>query len=378
MHEDGNNMKKNVLLVSWKNSLNFGTNLQAIALYRVLQKKYMCTLLWTRRYMPIALFCKKAWKKLGNTIVSVFRHKRAAVALREKNISRCFEPMQRINLNSRKDLETILKQYSAYIVGSDQVWNPNYLEETYFLDFVPNGYNKCSYASSMGVNEIERRKQKKYKKYLKQFSYISMRESSAAVYLSKVLERPVDTVLDPTLLLTKDEWREYAKDACFARPLPQEYILCYFVGDRPAHWNAAEEIARTRGIPLLILPVDARPVTADGQTIDEAGPKEFIQLVDGANCIVTDSFHMCAFAINFGKEFYAFHRFRADDPKGQNSRLDDLFAMCHIDRYYDSEHASDRKAGSSDDPAIQTILSEERGKCLLKLYSAIEGDFVHV
>ena len=84
------------------------------------------------------------------------------------------------------------------MVGSDQVWNPDHFDEVYLLDFVPDNIRKISYASSIGVEQLPETLKGKYKKYLKRFDSISVRESKAADVIEKLVNKPVDVVLDPT------------------------------------------------------------------------------------------------------------------------------------------------------------------------------------
>lgn len=355
---------KKILLVGWKGSNNFGSNLQAIALYKTLNKNEQCGFFVKRRYYPFGTFIKKALKKIA---VKLFSTKDVCTNnQRNENIQRCYNDFNCVSINTKKQLKNVLNEYSVYVVGSDQVWNPYYLQDTYLLDFVPKGYRKISYSSSIGVSCIPKKFHKKYKKYLNDFSWISMREQQGAKCLGEVLSRNIDVVLDPTFLLTQEEWNDFAKDYREETKLPQKYLLCYFVGNKINYWKQVKEISRKLNMPIVILPMNEWDFSCDNAIIlKNAGPKEFVHLVKDASYICTDSFHMCAFSINYNKQFSVFKRFASDDIGSQNSRIDNLLETFKIDRYYNGElHFI------SYDNANE-ILDRERKRCKEKLWQEI-------
>ena len=102
--------------------------------------------------------------------------------------------------------------YDIYITGSDQVWNPiNSVLPVYGLGFVPKHYNTIAYAVSIGVSEIPEDRREAMYEAIHQVKHISCREQKGAIALQNLLQRDIITVLDPTLLLQKHQWLEYAK-----------------------------------------------------------------------------------------------------------------------------------------------------------------------
>lgn len=326
---------KRILLVGWCNSDNYGTNLQAIALYNVLNRYGKCDLFWDRRYYTAAIFLEKVQIKIQSllnkkTNASILKNK-----IKLKNIAACFNDCSKITINSKSEQMEVIDKYSTYVIGSDQVWNPFYLNDTFLLDFVPKDKNKISYAASIGVSSIPRRFHRKYKKYLGNFSYISMREKSGSEYMKQLLGRKIDTVLDPTLLLTKQEWAEYCAGDAVSEKLPQKFILCYFVGSEISYWDKVQSISKEISLPIVILPMNAWDLDVPGAILlEEAGPKEFVKALEKATIVCTDSFHMCAFSFNFNKHLVTFKRFYDSNSAGQNSRIDNLFELTGINRYY--------------------------------------------
>lgn len=324
-----------ILLVGWCNSTNYGTNLQAIALYDVLNRYGKCDLFWDRRYYTGAIFLEKVRGKVRSLVKKETNEPTPQNNMKLKNIETCFSDCNKITINSKRELRETINKYSTYVIGSDQVWNPFYLNDTFFLDFAPKNTKKISYAASIGVSSIPRRLHRKYKKYLGNFTYISMREKSGAEYMEQLLGREIDIVLDPTLLLTKEEWTEYCVGNVVSEKLPQKFILCYFVGNEISHWDKVQLISIETSLPVVILPMNAWDLNVPGAIVlEEAGPREFVKVLEKATIVCTDSFHMCAFSFNFNKHLIAFKRFYDSDSAGQNSRINDLFELVGINRYY--------------------------------------------
>ena len=163
-----------------------------------------------------------------------------------------------------------------------------------------------------------------------------MREAKAADVIEKLVNKPVNVVLDPTLLLDGTSWNLFARKAHLERDLPQKYILTYFVGNNISHWEEVKSISQATGLSVVVLPLENTDCGNDFLRCETAGTYEFVALIEGAELVCTDSFHACAFSINLNKQFIAFRRFKNTDAKSQNSRLDELFDWTGIgNRYYE-------------------------------------------
>lgn len=119
--------------------------------------------------------------------------------------------------------------YDIYVSGSDQVWNPKYVGEdtTFLLDFV-HGKKKVSYSSSIATKNIDSNIECLYSKCLKDYSSISVREELSRNYIEKLSGKRVEFVLDPSLLLTPEDWAPI-----FNLPhanIKSNYILVYILG----------------------------------------------------------------------------------------------------------------------------------------------------
>ena len=209
---------------------------------------------------------------------------------------------------SVKSLYEAKFNYDVLCIGSDQVWNymKGYSLEPFFACFDKNNTKKITYASSIGLSSLSVEAEQVFKKELASFAYISVREQQASEILEKLLDRKIDVVLDPTLILNKQEWIEVAKyDMC-----PKEkYLLVYIVTIKPCDYvlTLARHIAKQRNLKIVRICRDAYPEHSgsDVEEILTAGPSDFVGLFSKADFVVTNSFHGTVFSINFSKPFYS-------------------------------------------------------------------------
>ena len=132
-------------------------------------------------------------------------------------------------INSVFDFEIkndLNERYDYFIAGSDQIWNPHWLkDETEFLQFADRN-KRVAYAASFGVSEIKPDKVEQVKKGLEGINYISVREQAGAKIVKDLTGKDVPVLVDPTLLLTAEEWEKVME-----RPVwycDEKYILVYF------------------------------------------------------------------------------------------------------------------------------------------------------
>ena len=112
---------------------------------------------------------------------------------------------------SWEDLTSSCSEYSAVLVGSDQVWLPSQIAGDFFtLNFVPDNVKKISYASSFGVSYYEKAQEQKARHFLSRINYLSVREQSGQEIIKTLTGRDAELVCDPTLLLSADKWNNLA------------------------------------------------------------------------------------------------------------------------------------------------------------------------
>lgn len=219
------------------------------------------------------------------------------------------------------------KEFDVFVSGSDQVFSSYLLPfSAYYGEFALHNKKVISYAASAGANRFPPLAEKLFIKKLARLNAISVREKTLKDYIERITDKKATVVLDPTFLLSPQEWLKIANPA----PVPQKpYIFCYFLGGKSA-WQRkiAQAYADKYGYEVIHLPYIMRSVRpADrflkGQGRYDVGPREFIALINEAQCVFTDSFHGLAFSINFGKNFYVFDRDDKSGPDSMNARITD-------------------------------------------------------
>lgn len=223
-------------------------------------------------------------------------------------------------------------KYDKFIVGSDQTWSPHILKEKspFLLRFVTDKGKKYSYAPSLGTLNIPQEFLTLLKENISDFSVVTCRERSNCPILQKSFGRDVFHVVDPTLLLTKEEWMSVALPVS---NMPSKYILCYILGEKDCIAEYAEALGTQENIPVYY--IMTRPYYLQKKNLlKDIGPREFIDLLARASCVVTDSFHSSILSINFKVPFYSFTK-RADGSNSQdNDRIKEVLGEFGLmDRY---------------------------------------------
>lgn len=222
---------------------------------------------------------------------------------------------------SYSQLYTSPPVYDVYCVGSDQVWNPNCYTSLnpYFLTFAPKSSKKIAYASSFGVKNLPNDAKNTYKENLGQLTHISTREKTGIKIIKDLTGREAKLVLDPTFLLTQEEWNEIAN--CSKVP-NYKYILLYVLKDSKFITKTAMELSKLSGLKIVRITKGAFKQDYNKHIYDiiDAAPDDFIGLFSKADLILTNSFHGTVFSIIYQKDFYTILK----KDKDNNSRQIDL------------------------------------------------------
>lgn len=328
-------MKIGILTIHSVN--NYGAELQCCALYRKLQKMgYDAEVInflfgihhdhdFTGEKLTVPISMKQKLKVKLLPIVQdmfcLFYQKNKA--LRNKRFDEfhaTYNNLTKTVYPSVCSLNEANFDYDVFCIGSDQVWNyeKGYSLEPFFACFDKKGTKKISYGSSIGLSSLSKEAEDVFKRELSGFTSLSVREQQASDLLQKLLNKDVDVVLDPTLILNSKEWLEVAKtDMC-----PKEkYVLVYIVTIKPCDYvlEVARKVAKEKGLKIVRICRDAYPEHSgnDVEEILTAGPSDFVGLFANAEFVVTNSFHGTVFSINFSKPFYSVIKSR----HSTNSRL---------------------------------------------------------
>lgn len=230
--------------------------------------------------------------------------------------------------------------YDAVMVGSDQLWTPaGLMTKFYNLLFVPDNVRKISLATSFGVTEIPEDQVELTKQYLNRIDFLSVREVSGQVLIEKLTGRKATVAVDPTLLFDGNEWIEIF---AYEKQSESPYIFAYFLGDNNTHRDAVEQLAKKKNLKIITCPHMDEFVERDMSFGDdkrfEVSPVDFLNLIRGAEYIVTDSFHGSVFSILNHKKFLTVNRYSDNLRKSKNTRIESLFSLLGIeDRHFISE-----------------------------------------
>ncbi len=322
---------------------NYGSALQAFAMREFLhQNGYEAEFLSVREQGKLDKLFHKLhvaavsalkcvfYKEARDTQREIIRLKRETSSVIAEETRTRFENFRRSHLPSCTIGRRALKKkaatdaYGAFVCGSDQIWSPlsAHLSGFKFLNFAPRA-KRIAYAPSFGVGNIPAYNRAFVKRQLSAIDDISVRETAGAQIVKTLIGRDVPTVLDPTMLLTGDNWRTlYDKNTDFLRT--DRYALCYFFDEpSPETVQAISAFTKREGLNMVVLFPSNETFIQNGAECVNAGPWEFLSLIDHAEYVFTNSFHGCVFSVLFNKRFVAFGRHHSETVK-QTSRITTL------------------------------------------------------
>lgn len=249
--------------------------------------------------------------------------------------------------NSFDELSDAHLNYKAVVVGSDQVWNPKTTGDNlkvYGLGFLDDGVRKIAYAPSIGLGVLNETQEGQLKKCISNLDCYSCREHIGAELLAEVLGKNIEHVLDPTFLLSAEEWRKVEKEV----KTPSKYVLAYLLGSMSYERKLAKKIADELGASLLIIKESPKDMfSLNG--IGGLGPDEMLYLIDHAEYVVTDSFHGTALSVNFRKNFLCCNRRGYEQKTSYSSRLIDLLHTFKLESLQVTEENWRQKNGTAVD-----------------------------
>lgn len=233
---------------------------------------------------------------------------------------------------TQDSLNRLAKEYQLYITGSDQVWHPNAVCDAYLLDFGIEGIKKMSYAASIAKDTLSAEESGRYKKAFKDYAAISVREKSAVELLRPITPVEIQWVVDPVFLLRREEWKSLVGSKCDS----ERYALCYFLGNDSTERKIAKEYAKCKNLKLKVMPFLNGEISEDDldygdERIINASPNEFVQLIQNAEIVFTDSFHATAFSLLFERQFYVFER---SFQSSMGSRIESLTELFSVQDHY--------------------------------------------
>ena len=212
----------------------------------------------------------------------------------------------------------------AYCTGSDQVWNSYWnegIEKALFLDFVPKGKLVFSYASSIGLSKLPQEEIEETKRLLDKYECISVREDSGVKIVKELGRNDVIQCLDPTLLLTKEEWDRYVDK----HNKKTDYILTYNLHHDARIDRYAGELSRKHRLPIWNISYNWHDVVRKGHLCWCPPVERFLWLIKNARYVIADSFHATVFSIIFERPFVTI------TPDVASSRISSILHTLDLD-----------------------------------------------
>ncbi|MEE1176165.1 MAG: polysaccharide pyruvyl transferase family protein [Paludibacteraceae bacterium] len=326
-----------VSIITILDNQNIGTYLQAYALSSVLRKMgHSCEYIDYRRKSESSSFI--FFDKMKDSESSLFKriasavYRSISVSIERRKLSSFFRKRTSItslSYTSNEELKTNVPIADVYMTGSDQVWNSVYnrgIDKAFYLDFVPSGKKKMSYAASIGMDAIPVAEKEEVKQLLAKYDAISVRESQAKDLLEDI-NIDSEVVLDPTLLLNSQEWSEIADESKFEKNEP--YVLVYSVNDNQKHLveEVVKKISDYKKVKIYQISSDwfRSRLSCCDRFYSMAEPQLFLKLIKDADYVVVSSFHGTAFSLNMNKNFVSVV------PDKYNSRVKNLLSMFGLD-----------------------------------------------
>ncbi|MEO3412817.1 polysaccharide pyruvyl transferase family protein, partial [Bifidobacterium adolescentis] len=202
-------------------------------------------------------------------------------------------------------LEQNPPQADIYCTGSDQVWNSTWNEgfnKAFYLSFAPEGAKRIAYAASIGKSSLEDWEKPLMRDALNRYSHISVREAEAAELLNSIGVHGAVPVIDPTLMLNRDDWSVLRDDSV----LPAEpYILVYQLNKNHEFDQYVQRFADKTGLPVYRIAYGVHEKRKGEHAIICPTVGGFVSLFMNAEYVITDSFHGTAFSMNLERKFVA-------------------------------------------------------------------------
>lgn len=280
------------------------------------------TIRWLWNDIVIKKFNRKKYKAYSSNIL-----------LRKNAFSNFRDEIPHTKLVDKESIFQINNDFDVFISGSDQIWKPSVVQDAYVLKFV-EGKTKFSYSSSITTTNIC--DDEVYSAYMKQalsdFKAVSVREEASRDELQEIIGRPVEWVVDPTILLPRENWEEL----CSEPIVKEKYIFAYFLGKGSKQKEKVKRIAKENNLVIVNLPFVAGEYNKADETFGDiklfdVGLGEFFSLIKNAECVFTDSFHAVCFSWIFKTRFYVFDRDVGFDGTKMSSRIDSILKLMNLE-----------------------------------------------
>lgn len=303
---------KNIKIITFHNAHNYGAFLQIFALQKKIEEKNNVEIINYKNHIIMDIY--KIFYIDKTNIRSLFKSVISNILFLNKKVIKFFKFNKIIknNLNltqkvyfSEDDLKADAPEADIYITGSDQVWNSEItlgLQDSYTLNFGSTNVKRISYAASIGNSKIPYNEKNIYMDKISRIDYISVREENAKNTLKEIgINKPIEVVLDPTLLLDKTEWdKKLIKD----KSIKSKYILAYFIEQDEEYEKILNNLSGITGLKIVHFTKRNKYKKNNFKSAFTSDPFEFVSLIKNAEYVVCTSFHATVFSIIFNKKFW--------------------------------------------------------------------------
>lgn len=356
---------RKVGVITFHRALNYGAVLQSYALQVFLRKNGFDSELID--YTPASFRKERRLLSFASPVVlakSLLKYPsyKAKVLRFDRFLAKCHLSKPVLDYQA---LKAKSNDYDFLLVGSDQVWNPqwNHDDKAYYLDF-SSLTKKYSYAASLGTSQRDAFEAKRLGDRLSSFRRLSVREKSAAELISSVVKGEVLTHVDPTLLLDEEEWMKIVSSV-----IEKPYLLIYTLEEDPDLIAKATSIAKERNLEIIQIKDVFRHVAGPIKYASCVSPERFVSLFAHASFIVTNSFHGLAFSTIFEKDFIVSPQKRKGAP---NDRLYDF-----VDKFGLKNQVADAYNGQrADYEFTKKIMAVEKTRSQA-YFASISSDLNH-
>ena len=283
-------------------------------------------------------------ERMGHESSHVFRHLRGPapayagltaedIAAIQRHTNRFIDSRIRCDDDFRPLSEIAPGRYDAFVVGSDQIWRHLYASfmidrwTAAFLDFAKDwDVKRIAYAPSFGLDRWEAPEADipVCSELLRKFDAVSCREDSGVAICRDVLGVEARTVVDPTLLLEREDYAALV-DAGDTRP-PAGDLMAYVLDRDPTKRALIDAIAARRGLVPFF--ANARPEDPSAPLAERIQPplEQWLRGFRDSKMVITDSFHATVFSILFRRPFVV-----TGNPERGLARLESLLGLLGLE-----------------------------------------------
>ena len=377
----------NTMTITFHSPLNYGAFLQAYALHKVLINEigvanvildYSSN---NQKQLYSILRPADSFRNICHNLVASTRF--CQLKIREKRF-----------INSRKECLQLTKECHSeeelsffrdgvcdlFICGSDQIWNSELedFSENYYL---PGFFPKIAYACSLGKN-VSKESLRIAEKYLPEFSEVSVREAEIKEIISQKTGIPIGLVSDPTVLLSSKAWKEFIGSSANLH-LKKSYLFLYSVRYNDSLVQAACSLSKKTGLRMvtafgMMNPSIGIRLELKGIKVDySAGPAEFLNYINNASLVLTDSFHGVVFSTLLHKQFLRYQYCDSNGARIRDERLDCFLEQVGLEKrsviFVGGQVSEFPQITNSEWYLVDRKLQEERTKSLNWLKEAINS-----